>query len=456
MPRFVYQRGGEGTFQHASNYTGFNFSVGSAEANYHNMDKTPLVINMGHGYYSLVINFFMDGRSDYYGFDRIAEKSGHLKSLHLKPFIISVQNEGEVLFLASSRDNTDKTAAKLESVITLPADAEIWSDNTKLNIFTARNSWHCNPEANNRTTWLKTFKNGEKPVIEIIDQDQDAGIGIQRKFEVSPQKEYKLKAHLKGQSISLYINFYDKNNNLIEREHVKSFPLERDEYAWKEINELAPDNAVYCTAWIYSPKKNTAEAFIDDLSFEEINPDHSAKVLGCFDFHEDVLQKFTVPENTNLFVKKENVVTAIRLIKALDVADQTIPFLLSNDGVKYGALRLTATHSTTPTGKRGTIAVWSYTAEGINDKQKFADFRDKVMKVKHSIQTEQNLFTVKVEGITGPLEITADVGAEKRILRQGMKTLPEGSLLLVNGEDVGRKILEKVETIKRVPSHNEP
>ncbi len=449
LPRFVSQRWGEKTFQRASNYQGVNFSVASAESNYSNMDKTPLVINLGGGYDTPVINFFMDGREDYYGLKTILEKSGHLKSLHLKPFITSVQNDGEVLFLASSKGDTDANAAKLESVITLPSDAEIWLNRQKLDIANSRTSWQTVPEANSSTTWLNVVSMNRKPVVQIIDRDQNAGIGIQRKFAVIPQREYRLKASLSGQGISLYLNFYDQDNQLIQGEHLKSFRLKKDEFTWNEIVERAPEQAVYCKAWIYSPIKSTTEVLVNDLTLEEAANDRSTKIIGGFDFTEDVRQQFVIAENANLFIKRGDVVSAIRIVKALDVSGRPIDFTLCNDGLHYGALRLTATHAQSQTDQRGTIVIWSYTGGGISDNRKFADFRRQVMAVKNSSNIHNGIFDIKVSGITGDLELVADIQKEQRILRKGMKPGLENSLLSVNGEDVGRKILSSLDSQSR-------
>jgi hypothetical protein len=440
VPRFIYQRWGEKAYQRATNYIGHNFSVGSAEANYYNMDKTPFVVNLGSGTQVPVINFFMDGRSDYYGFKKIRETSGHIKSLHLNPFVSSVQNDGEVLFLAASKDNTDSTAAKLESVITLPADAEIWCNNRKLSL-NARSSWQINPDANNDTTFLKTMAIGPKTVVQLV-----TGIGIQQKFAVSPYKRYSLKARLKGGAISLYINFYDKNNNLIEREYIKNIALNAQNFSWQEITETAPGDAVYCIAWVYSSSKNITETFMDNLVFAECDPGEQAKVLATFDFVPDIPQKIDILEDGVVFIKRQDAVTAIRPLKVLDINGRPIHFALYNDGLQYGALRLTATHSTVPTGKQGMAAIWSYSAEGIDDPQKFREFRQKVLAVKADSQIEQGLVSLKVNGITGPMELTCDINSKQVLQRRGMKPLTESSLLWVNGTDVGKRIFKGVVT----------
>lgn len=449
LPRFIYERWGEEPYQRASNYLGHNFSVASAEANYHDMDKTPFVINSGSGSDIPVINFFMDGRGDYYGLKKILEKSGHLKSLHLMPFLTSVQNNSEVLFLASIKGNTNKTTEKLESVITLPSDAFLWLDDKKLKIFNSRSSWQTNPDANNGTTWLNIISINHKPTVQLIDNDKNEGIGFRQKLAVTPHEYYKLRAHMMGGSICLYINFYDQNNNLIEKEHAKSFPLSKNEFTWNEITEKAPEGAKYCYAWIYSTKKNVSQVFINDLSFEEIADSNLARNLGHFDFEEFIPQKLKIPENATLFIQREDVVTAIRLLKAVDVAGKAIPFELFNDGLQYGALRLTATHSQSKTGQRGTIVVWSYTEEGIISDQKLKAFRQKVMAIQSELQNKQNILDVKVSGINGSLEIKADLENEKTIYRSGMKAGLEDSLLSVNGNDVGRTILESLDIIQK-------
>jgi hypothetical protein len=447
IPRFVYEKWGEDSSQRASNYIGKNFSVGSAEANYYNMDKTPLVINIGSGYDTPVINFFMDGRQDYYGFKKILERSGHEKSLHLKPFITSVQNDGEVLFLASIKDGTDNTE-RLDSNITIPSDSEIWLNNKKLDIFNAKSLWYLYPSANDETTFFEIKTNDKNSIIKLSDNDKGAGLGIQRQFKITPKNTYKLSACLKGQNINLYINFYDKNNSLIEKEHIKSVQLKKDEFEWEDITEKAPENAVYCKAWVYSSIGGKTEVYINDLKFEDLSG-NTPKLLGSFDFKEEIRQGFVVNENDNLFIKREDVVSVIRPVKALDVQGNPVNFELNNDGLQYGAFRLTANHSSLKTGKTGIVSIWSYTEEGITDEKKFENFRKKISAVKSVFSSENNISHVKVSGITGDLQIAFDTRNEKRILRKGMKQGTENSLLSVNGIDIGKKILENLDVVKK-------
>lgn len=450
LPRFVHQRWGEADHQRATHYLGSNFSVGSAESNYNNIDKTPLVINLGGGYHTPVINFFMDGREDYYGLKKSPVKSGHLKALHLKPFLTSVQNDAEVLFLASIRDNTESNTSKLESVITLPSDVEIWLDQRRLDVFNFQSSWQVYPEANNGSTRISIDSAQGRTTLRLIDKDKKEGVGVRRRFEVMPGKYYRLKVSAKGQGLSLYINFYDQNNSLIQKEHLKSIRFNQDRFTWGEITEQAPEGAKYCYVWLYSPKSNLTDVTVNDLAFEAVNEGHLPEILCGFDFREELHQRFTIPEQATIFIKRGEAVAAIRLLKGLDVSGNPVTFQLFNDGLKYGALRLTATHSRSKTGKRGTIIIWSYTTDGIKDDQTFSSFRERVMAVTGDVKTGGTTVSVKVHGITGVMELAADVEAEKRILRRGMKPGLEDSLITVNGVEIGRKILEKLDLIQKL------
>lgn len=449
LPRFVHQRWGEADHQRATHYLGSNFSVGSAESNYNNIDKTPLVINLGGGYHTPVINFFMDGREDYYGLKKSPVKSGHLKALHLKPFLTSVQNDAEVLFLASIRDNTESNASKLESVITLPSDAEIWLDQRRLDVFNFQSSWQVYPEANNGSTRISIDTAQGRTTLRLIDKDKNEGVGVRRRFEVMPGKYYRLKVSAKGQGLSLYINFYDQNNSLIQKEHLKSIRFNQDRF-WGEITEQAPEGAKYCYVWLYSPKSNLTDVTVNDLAFEAVNEGHPPEILCDFDFREELHQRFTIPEQATIFIKRGEAVAAIRLLKGLDVSGNPVTFQLFNDGLKYGALRLTATHSRLKTGKRGTIIIWSYTTDGIKDEQTFSHFRESVMAVTGTVKIDGPIVNAKVNGVTGVMELAADVEAEKRILRRGMKPGLEDSLITVNGVEIGRKILEKLDLIQKL------
>ena len=105
FPRFVCQSWGDETGQTASQYLEKTFSIGSACASRHNMDKV-LTVNFDGGANVPMMNLIMDGRGDPYGVNPVTEADGHTKSRHLVPFVASVQREAEVLCVLSSGPDT--------------------------------------------------------------------------------------------------------------------------------------------------------------------------------------------------------------------------------------------------------------------------------------------------------------------------------------------------------------
>jgi hypothetical protein len=118
--------------ERSAQFVGRTISLGSAGATYGNMDK-PLTVNFAGGPKMPMVNFFMDARDDPFGAKREVTGGGHLKSLHLSPFLMSVQREREVLLLAASspedasfRRNAPNPTCLLSQLV-LPRDGvSVW------------------------------------------------------------------------------------------------------------------------------------------------------------------------------------------------------------------------------------------------------------------------------------------------------------------------------------------
>lgn len=131
IPRTIQQRWGNGLGDHATQYMGRSFSIGSSSAVYGPMDK-PLTVNLAGGPKMVVANFFLDARGDPYGQMKFAMKDGHNKALHLKGFHASVQHGSEVILLASSEPATDRyipEPACLQSHFIIPSETDVWIGN---------------------------------------------------------------------------------------------------------------------------------------------------------------------------------------------------------------------------------------------------------------------------------------------------------------------------------------
>jgi len=131
-PRMVRQRWGPGPGDRSAHYVGRSISLASAGATYGNMDK-PLTINFAGGAEMPMVNFFMDARNDPHGIKKELTGGGHMKALHLTPFLMSVQREREALLLAATspqdasfRRNVTTPSCLLSQLVLPRQGVKVW------------------------------------------------------------------------------------------------------------------------------------------------------------------------------------------------------------------------------------------------------------------------------------------------------------------------------------------
>ncbi len=133
VPRTVVQRWGEAPEHTATAWIGRRVSIASSGAG-RGSDERTLVANLGDSPEIPQLTLFMDGRGDPFGTKKVANAANQAKSLHIVPFIATVQREAEVLQLLSSEPLGPKTRYKPGDLscfltqLTIPAKAEIWID----------------------------------------------------------------------------------------------------------------------------------------------------------------------------------------------------------------------------------------------------------------------------------------------------------------------------------------
>ncbi len=132
IPRFVFQKWDASDAAWTSQYVGHHFSIGVAGSSQGPEDK-PFALNLAGpaGPKTVMVNFFMDGRNDPYGKNKVATgASGHMKAHHLTPMFRSVQSGPQVLFLASCPLQGRKQEAEpvcLLSHLDIPVEAQVWT-----------------------------------------------------------------------------------------------------------------------------------------------------------------------------------------------------------------------------------------------------------------------------------------------------------------------------------------
>ncbi|WP_316976649.1 hypothetical protein [Shumkonia mesophila] len=438
-PRFVTARFGEAPHRRYSHYLGNGFSIASAESHSTHHDNALLMINLGGGRDVPVINAFMDGRRDHYGLNRTLEAgSGHMKAMHLAPFIASVQNGPEVLFVAAVQDGRGELTAQ-ETVITLPADADYWLDGRPLDVFRKMSAWRPEPAPDGGRTTIAIGRRDGRIEVAVGDGDETAGVGLAHYAAAEPGATYRLRATLQGGPFSLYLNFLDADRRLIGRETIKAVPGGPG-FSVYDHSAVAPVGTAWCKAWLYSPITARTEARVSDLQFERLAKDagKTPETLARFDFQPYVAQEIPIPGGSTLVIRRQDAAAALRPLGAWDIERRLVPFVLVNDGLAHRALRLTATHSPVRTEGRGVATLWAHAAEGLADEAAFTAFMGTVQAIRSRVARDGDKIDVSVDGVSGPLRVVADIAGERRLVRQGMPAVDPDAALVVDGKRIER------------------
>ena len=112
-------------------------TLGSAGATYHSQDQT-FTVDFAGGRNQTRAYFMPDGRGDPYGITRVAQKSGHQKALHLRPFWTAAQRRGDALGVVLYHES-DFESAEAEGMFTsqfvMPANLAIFIDGERIKGF---------------------------------------------------------------------------------------------------------------------------------------------------------------------------------------------------------------------------------------------------------------------------------------------------------------------------------
>jgi hypothetical protein len=136
----------------------YPFSIGSTESFYDDPTFEGLTIMLPGNGSSTNVNFNMQGRKDYY-----LQQVVGAKSETVKPFIASVQNGAETLFLATSSGQDDTSAVEVASTIIIPNTAQIWIGNASSPVsLTSGQSVSLNAAA---TLFIQTSNSGQTDAL---------------------------------------------------------------------------------------------------------------------------------------------------------------------------------------------------------------------------------------------------------------------------------------------------
>jgi hypothetical protein len=133
-PRLVRQAWGPDPLQSRTHYVMEDVSLGSAAANYHNMD-IPLSVDLAGDSSTPRCYFIPDCRNDPYGKIKVLEGKGpHSKTLHMRPFWTAAQRTTDALGVVLYRKEPMlETATVLKSHFVMPKNADaFWIGERKI------------------------------------------------------------------------------------------------------------------------------------------------------------------------------------------------------------------------------------------------------------------------------------------------------------------------------------
>jgi hypothetical protein len=423
--RTVVQRFGPRSW--ATQWVGRAVSLGTSSDLYWNMDKTPVVVNLGRGE-APVVSFWMDGRGDYYGQERILEKSGHLKSLHLMPQVAAAQREREALVLA--RGHTEG-GPRLESTISLPADARYMIDDEVLAFAHKVSAWKPDFAPDGEKTFVRVVPAATGARIELIDRDPQRGVGLSQTLPAREGSEYEIKVKGEGGAIFLYLNFYSAGGQLLGGEHNRLLRLPTGGFAFE-----APLGARQVKAWIYSTSTNLTEVTLDDVQVWETPPGGPGRQVAGFDFEVTVPYDRALKPGQTLFIQRHGAACGLRVVAVEDVDGRPVDFHLRNDGLAYGALRLTAVQSSRVTTDTGVTSLYVQVTDEAYDEASFAAFRLLMGSTRTSYERLGGRVETRAASADGTLSVRFD--GQSRTIDPSPARLP---ILAIDGRDLGSELL---------------
>ena len=147
----------------------------------------------------------------------------------------------------------------------------------------------------------------------------------------------------------------------------------------------------------------------------------------------------TVSPGAAVFLRQGTAVIGIRVPWTRGQDGAACPISVVDDGNPHGAARLTVTHHTAASNTLPGVAFWLRVGSGIDSDGAFAAFRRAFANVPASVSATATNLRIQVTGLTQPLTIAASAP-----FTDATQTTPAppARVLGLNGDDIGRRILE--------------
>ncbi|MDA3923707.1 MAG: hypothetical protein PF904_03300 [Kiritimatiellae bacterium] len=160
---------------------------------------------------------------------------------------------------------------------------------------------------------------------------------------------------------------------------------------------------------------------------------------------------YTVNTNQCVFLREGDTVAAIQIPWAQGQGGSAASISIIDDGNKYGALRLSVSHSLQSPKKESGLetagaAIRVRIASSIKTDQQFADFRNDFSSIPIRVEKQDGALKIETQGREQALIVEANSivnPAGARII-----PMPPTAVLALDGEDIGRAILEESSVVQ--------
>ncbi|MBT3380590.1 MAG: hypothetical protein HN742_10310 [Lentisphaerae bacterium] len=488
VPRMVRQRWGGSPGERSAQFVGRAVSLGTAGASYGGPTEKVLTVQFAGGAKMPVTNFLMDARNDPFGRSRELTGGGHMKALHLTPFLMSVQRQREALLLAgiSPQDRRFQrhipNPTCLLSHLVLPRDGvTVWIGDENLSVD------------------IRSGPTETIPAVELEKQLRSAGV------DASTLGQSRLKSTLRAAV----------PNRAFDVEHAPfveaPFEVGREaaaggtQFVWKpgDEGEVGPSGGraivplrvptageYYLLARVLAPTPS-------EDSFRIRIRNEGGELLPVSDWHIGVRKTWTwvtmqlspagptpvelpagtalleilcredgtkvdqilladqrgtakpMPLDKPLFVRHRDAAAGFRIVHAVDMQGAPAVAELRTDVAVPNAMTLTVTHSAVkPEAGRASIAIWTRVAEDLDD-EGFAQFSKEFTEAQVDVALDGTSLEVTAHGVHGSLRLKGNLADSERIACEGDEPGAADALLTIDGEDLGRDILRDVDPIAR-------
>ncbi|MBM3859339.1 MAG: hypothetical protein FJ395_06780 [Verrucomicrobia bacterium] len=156
------------------------------------------------------------------------------------------------------------------------------------------------------------------------------------------------------------------------------------------------------------------------------------------DTPKDKPWEFPLNHGEALVLRKGTAAVGVRVPWAQDDAPVSFVF----DGNKFGAVRLTVAHQV---GSRAGAAFWVRIGSELRNDAAFEKWQRQFAAARSNVEAAGERVRISVSGADGAVTVGADAAKSAAF---GLEPMPPRALLAVDGEDIGRRLLQDLEPIR--------